>query len=73
MGLQTCATFLLQLRTANQMLSVFAQTQREYSAQFGCVLTFKFVFANCGPDFSIKNYVRPMFTSTMVCRMFVEN
>ncbi len=72
-GLQPRATLLLQVHTANQILPVFEQTQRENCTQFGCDFTFKFVFTNCAPDFIIKNYVYPMFTSTMVCCMFVEN
>ncbi len=43
---------------ANQILPVFAQTQREYCAQFGHVFTLKSVFTNCSSDFSIKNYAR---------------
>ncbi len=38
-----------------------------------CVFTFKFVFTKSAPDFSVKNYVWPMFASTKVCRMFAEN
>ncbi len=71
MGLRTCA--LLQLYAANQILSVFARKQREYCEQFERVFTFKFVFANCKPDYSIKSYVQTMFSSTIVCRMFAEN
>ncbi len=51
----------------------FCSNTTEYCVQFGLVFTFKFVFANCAPNFRVKNYVRPMFTSTMVCRMFAEN
>ncbi len=54
---QICTTPLLQQHTVNQNLSVFAQTQGECCAQFGRNFTFKFVFANCAPDFSIKNYI----------------
>ncbi len=65
---QTRTILLLQLHAANQIMSVFAQTQRKCCAKFGRVFTFKFVFANSAPDFSIKNYVRSMFISTMVRR-----
>ncbi len=73
MGLRTHAVLLLQLHVANQILSVFARTQREYRAQFWRVFTFKFVFANCSPDFNVKKYVCPMFVSNMVLLMFTEN
>ncbi len=50
---KTGTALLLQLYMAYQTLPVFAQTQREYCAQFGHVFMFKFTFANCAPDFSI--------------------
>ncbi len=73
MGLRTHTVLLLQLYVANQILSVFKQTLREYYVQFGRVFMFKFVFVNCAPDFSVKKYVCPMFSSTMICSTFTEN
>ncbi len=55
---QTHAVLLLQPNTVNQILLVFARTQREYCARFIRVFTFKFVFTKCAPDSSVKNYVR---------------
>ncbi len=59
MGLQTRTALSLQLHTVNQILSVFSRTQRDCYAQFARVFNFKFVFANCAPDFSIQKI---MFT-----------
>ncbi len=42
-------------------------------AQYGHIFVFKFVLANWAADFRVKKYVRPMFISIMVCRMFAEN
>ncbi len=53
--------YLWQLHTANQILSVFARTQRECCAQFRRVFMFKLVFAKCASDLRIKNHVGFLF------------
>ncbi len=75
MGLRTRAMLLLQLHAMNQILLVFAQTQRKYCAQFGRVFILKFLFTNRAPDFSIKklcsSHVCINHGSLYVCRKLI--